>query len=51
MQKSTHFDTAAMCQFTNLKGVIVANWKWMNNFMPILLGMWLLIHAGIKGNP
>ena len=46
--------------FPNFNGVTVEVWEWISNFIDIdismtcnfiLLGMWLLIHAGFKVNP
>ena len=34
-------------QFPNFNGAAVEVWEWINNFIHILQGMWLLIHAGI----
>ena len=36
--------------FPNFSGATVEDWEWMNDFIHILPGMWLLIHAGIKVN-
>ena len=31
-------------------GAAIEVWKWISNFFPHFVGMWLLIHAGIKDN-
>ena len=33
--------------FPNSNGTAVEVWKWINNLIYTLLGMWFLIHAGI----
>ena len=38
-------------EFPNFNGCIVDVWERINNFNRILLGMWLVIHDGIKVNP
>ena len=35
---------------SNLNGATVVVWEWISNFIQKLLGMWLLINAGIKVN-
>ena len=37
--------------FLNFYGSTVKIKKWMSNFTHTLLGMWLIIHAGIKVKP
>ena len=36
--------------FPNFSGATVEDWEWMNDFIHISPGMWLLMHAGIKVN-
>ena len=36
--------------FPIFNGTTVEAWEWISNFIPHLLGMWLLIHAGVKAN-
>ena len=38
-------------QFLNFNGRTVEVYEWISNSSHILLGMWLLIHAGIKVKP
>ena len=33
--------------FLNVNGATVEVWEWISNFIPHLLGMRLLVHAGI----
>ena len=35
--------------FTNLNGAAVKVWEWINNFVHILLGMWLHFHYEMHG--
>ena len=35
---------------SNFKVAAIEVWEWIDNFIAHLLGMWLLIHAGIKVN-
>ena len=37
--------------FQNFNGTTVEGWEWISIWIPNLLGMWLLIHAGIKVKP
>ena len=37
--------------FPNLSGPAAEVWELVNNFIPYFIGVWLLIHAGIKVNP
>ena len=37
--------------FPNFNGCPIAVWEWISIFIRTLLGVWLIIHAGIKVNP
>ena len=37
--------------FPNYNSWAIEVWEWVSNFIPQLLGMWLLIHAGINVKP
>ena len=37
-----------MYPFPNFSGITAEGSEWISNYTHILLGMWLLIHAGIK---
>ena len=37
--------------FSNFNGATVEVREWISDFIHTFLGMWLLIHAGIKAKP
>ena len=37
--------------FPNINGSTVEVWEWNSNFTPHFIGMWLLIHTGVKVKP